>query len=754
MKYKIVVFSVFLVFFILLGFFTHQGMMLYRYKQIKQEVFAYQEAEKTSYSEALEHYQKANNLLSYYFKSFPTSVLLRSIDKQKELLGGIDLEKYYKIEPILSSYSKAEKDLLACSWLLAKSLDEYDETYGYEGRIIQDQMKLEVDMDNMYCTLSPVDLVKSNIAYQLAKTGHFDLAQQTIMQFTKESSLVRLSLLSKFAQKSNNKEIAKNILDSAFQLIQKSDFSPADVADGLYFISQEYKNMGLTKEMIDTLKKLTQRFDNLKDSLSNYLLSNELLKLIDDSMQLKQNETAITLIKSYTMQYQHYSDIFAYHEEEIPNVAKVIIYLETLKQADLLNEVMQYYKGYVSETMLYISLASLYYKNQPAKAIEFLQKAKKMIGDFSDSATRIQYNLQLAEMYYENKMDNELISVIRDILSYLSDNELKNKEKWTNSNVFINVINTLLMLKKPDEAYQAFVKMPNYPYPNYNKDQGLYKIASYYLKQGNIEKTIQLTDKMVDDGIRHPNYRSNTYYDIAKKYFEKKDLDRAIFYINHANPGYESKFYLESAEEAIKTNQISKAKEYFQKFFKEFDNGGYRIPFYTDDEICGKIAGIITQIEDETLIKKVLNDRRLDYEQFMYALDKNSLIYAMASEYSKQNKEEEFKKYYQEITDIYQKKRILLEVFTPPSTEKMMSFSYQEAIKTDNKAVLSLYLSNQAKQLIEKKEYEKVLAMVEKIDLNVDKATVLTLLVIHWEKPNLSGANAVTMHRIVAACSN
>ena len=94
-----------------------------------------------------------------------------------------------------------------------------------------------------------------------------------------------------------------------------------------------------------------------------------------------------------------------------------------------------------------------------------------------------------------------------------------------------------------------------------------------------------------------------------------------------------------------------------------------------------------------------------------------------------------------------------MEASAPEVPENIRNIAFEEAKKINSKAVLSLYYTNQAKQLIEKKEYAKALAMVEKIDLYYDKATIMTLLTIHWEKPDLSGENGKILHRIVQSCN-
>ena len=214
--------------------------------------------------------------------------------------------------------------------------------------------------------------------------------------------------------------------------------------------------------------------------------------------------------------------------------------------------------------------------------------------------------------------------------------------------------------------------------------------------------------------------------------------------------------YLLVAEETLKTNQISKAKEHFLRFFEMFNFMGYEIYQFTQDQIYSKMALILTIIDDDTLISVVLNDHKNEHKKFSYydsTLDINSFLYSLASEYIKQNKADKFFKYYKQITEESQTKQLLVEACSQQTSEKISSFVYDEAMKMKNKSIISLYYANQAKKLIMKKEYEKALQLVEKMDLYYDKATIFTLLAIHWEKPNLGGATAPIIHRIIESCN-
>ena len=72
-------------------------------------------------------------------------------------------------------------------------------------------------------------------------------------------------------------------------------------------------------------------------------------------------------------------------------------------------------------------------------------------------------------------------------------------------------------------------------------------------------------------------------------------------------------------------------------------------------------------------------------------------------------------------------------------------------MESSNTIVISYYYTNQATRLIEKKEFEKALALVEKIDLMYDKVQVLALLSIYWEQPDLTGYNKEILLRILAS---
>lgn len=142
MKYRILWISVFLIGCIAFGFLANHELIQYRYHQIDQEVLAYQKAEKISYTEALEHYKKAKNVLNNFLKRFPLSTESKSFKDNKTLLGGIKLNEFQNLEPNLINKAKAEKDLFDCSYLLAKNIetDTSGEIYFFSRRDIKDQM--------------------------------------------------------------------------------------------------------------------------------------------------------------------------------------------------------------------------------------------------------------------------------------------------------------------------------------------------------------------------------------------------------------------------------------------------------------------------------------------------------------------------------------------------------------------------------------------------------------------------------------
>jgi len=99
MKYQIIWISVFLIGCISFGFLANRELMLYRYHQINQDVLAYKEAEKTSYTEALGHYKKAKYALNNFLKRFPTSKEAKFIKDNNALLGRIKLDEFQNLEP-------------------------------------------------------------------------------------------------------------------------------------------------------------------------------------------------------------------------------------------------------------------------------------------------------------------------------------------------------------------------------------------------------------------------------------------------------------------------------------------------------------------------------------------------------------------------------------------------------------------------------------------------------------------------------
>lgn len=271
MKYKVIWISVFLIGCISFGFFANHELMLYRYHQIGQEIQAYKEAEKTSYTEALGHYQKAKNELNSFLKRFPSSIESKWLKGNIPVLGERNHENLPKFEPILTEKSEAEISLLGCSWLVAKKIEPIlYKTYDDNGLFIKDQMIIDTlgyDPSDEYSDsnlheinpkLNPQDLVLSNIANDLANVGKYEEAKQTILKFDNEPErqFSRIGLLAYKAIKVNKKEIALNLLNFAMSLFKSSNFEILNIEDGLELMAEGYRLLGQNNLFLKQSNKL------------------------------------------------------------------------------------------------------------------------------------------------------------------------------------------------------------------------------------------------------------------------------------------------------------------------------------------------------------------------------------------------------------------------------------------------------------------------------------------------------------------
>lgn len=332
-------------------------------------------------------------------------------------------------------------------------------------------------------------------------------------------------------------------------------------------------------------------------------------------------------------------------------------------------------------------------------------------------------------------MKKEALVEIQEMLKNLANNNPEIEKLYIKPPFFTDVIETLLDFKLVDQALSVAYKIP---YPE-DKASGLFSVAAHFINTDQIDVALKLAND-IHGGWRWDS-NSSLYKCIAKKYLEKKDLDKALFYIGKANTTDQAFFFLDLVENAIKSNQITTAKGYLNKAFELYKVSNWDI--MTQDSLSFSITELSAKLGDEKKLNYALNDG--------HGLNDSKLSF-LENIFIEKNNPEKFLYYLLQIPEGQQKNLVLLKAISPDSPKKIRDLAYQEAIKTDNKAVISHYYTNQAKQLIEKKEYEKALQLVEKMDLFYDKATILTLLAIHWEKPNLCGANGQIIHRIIASC--
>ncbi len=311
MKYRIAWISVFLVFFILLGFFVHQGMMKYRYRQINQEFLIYRDAEKSSYTQQLKQYQKVKRLLSNYLKWYPSKDKSLVIEESKTLFSNLRLEDFKKIEPIIMMNAKAEKDLFTCAWLVAKN--KYPKNYLEDIRRdegIKDQMMIEIygydserqdknKVNFSFLSSGVSQTVKySNMAMMLANAGRYKEAQEMMMLLEQDNmeKLIRISLLAQHAIKNNHKNDAKSLLDYDVEFSNSLSLGYSGKGlDGLFLIAEGYRLLGQTKEYCQTLERLSQCIEEEEEYNQEYSIL--VFPMVDGLVELGNKDLAIKALK-------------------------------------------------------------------------------------------------------------------------------------------------------------------------------------------------------------------------------------------------------------------------------------------------------------------------------------------------------------------------------------------------------------------------------------------------------------------------
>lgn len=326
--------------------------------------------------------------------------------------------------------------------------------------------------------------------------------------------------------------------------------------------------------------------------------------------------------------------------------------------------------------------------------------------------------------------NKELQTVVNYLLkgSHISDSEYSDPNLELKNFLYEDVIDKLLENNLVKQAREIADSV------KYHDDHValLYRIASYYIKKDQISQAVDIA-KHIQGGYRWDS-RSAVYYAIAKHFINRNEMDKALYYIEQANDSDKMDFFLELTERAIQGKQIQKAKEYLYKSYQYFDHH-YDIQDHYRQE--SKLIRLCGELGDE----KILQDEALGYKEERYS--------AIAEYFIQQNNAEKFSYYLSLMDQGDSKDRLLLFACSLDISEAIQQVALKEAVKSGNTMVISNYYTNQASRFIEKKEFEKALAFVEKIDLIYDKVQVLALLSIHWEQPDLTSNNKEILRRIL-----
>jgi hypothetical protein len=749
MKYKIIWISLVVVVCIVSGLFANQKLMEYRYKQINREFLIYREAEKSSYTQQLKKYQNVKRLLTNYLKRYPSKDQSIAIEESKLLSTNLRLEDFLKIEPILTMNAKAESDLFTCAWLVAKN--KYPKNYLEDIRRdegIKDQMLIEIlgyDSENpdknkinfSFLGRGYPQLFKySNMAMMLAKAGRYKEAQEILMILEQANfeRLIRISLLAQHAIKNNYKNDAKELLDFLVEFSKDLSLGySSEGLDGLFLIADGYRQLGQTKEYYQSLERMFLCIEEEEEYNSEYSLL--VFPIVDGLLELGNKDLAIKALKiALTRMAIPVDDEPLRYFVDFKALTKIMIRLDGLNQSSLANQAFDYIKNKDDQARIYLALADQYFKNQPKKAIDSLQKAKELMQAIEPIEYKIETSLEILEAYHKNMLEIETLSEMDNLLELLTKSSQNDTVMNRRSDIYLDAVDTLLQFDKPIEA----ITFADQKILGEEKSMALFKVAEYYLKNNQIQQAENLT-KYIGWGHR-TNLNSNINEKIAWEYYENKNMNQALSKIGKIDKSSQSNFYVRLSNDAIETKNIALAKSYLYKAYELNKDNEY---FNSKESHTMEILNLSIQLEEEGLIEKILSSGKAW---------KDYLLTKLTTEYLKQNNTGKFWKYYNQLNEERIKNEVLFEASSPNTPEEIREFVYSEAVKSNNRAIISVYLYNQAIKLIEQKEYEKALQLVEKMDFDYDKATILTLLAIHWEKPNLGGDNAAIMHRIVAGC--
>lgn len=221
----------------------------------------------------------------------------------------------------------------------------------------------------------------SNIANTLATSGKYEQAKHVIMMFQDEPEyqILRISLLAQIMIKANKIKEAKAFLTDAITLSKNSNLNFEKQVYALYVIAETYRLLSQNDAYFQIVESIMSIMEKDLRNFGRY--DNLLLNISDTLIQLKNKELAIKALKLELAPYENKVDRNYRRSDEPEFFAQIIVKLNLLNQSDLTNEVTSFLEYNIDQTLLQVALAKQYFKSNPTKSIEYLQKAKRMIKD-------------------------------------------------------------------------------------------------------------------------------------------------------------------------------------------------------------------------------------------------------------------------------------------------------------------------------------------------------------------------------------
>lgn len=766
MKYKMVAISVCLIITLFTCYLIDDEIMMKRYQKLSLDILQSYEIEKISYQKAFGLYQSISIQLNHFLKRYPYKTLVKSLKKSESFIDGDTLQSFQKRIELLQTKANdlAEREsvssnLFASLLYLAKHLEaDIYETYSVRLQDIKDQLILDtlgIDLSKMYdmtnnnsYTESFINSIKlnyrnellSNIAYLFAQSGKYDEAKQMILLFSEESEnqAFRIVQLARMMIHEGKIEEAKNLLAYAETLTRKKSQNPHKIMNTRYAIAETYLLMGLNEQYYKMITEIIDSVDNIFENHSSASIGSftiDLMKVVDTLIQLKNEKLALKLVLA-VFQYFEQQAIQSSYAGDIGILSKLMFHLLALKREDLADKVPSFIQYDDDQAMLYVAVAECFIQKQLSLANDYILKAKNCIKESKWLEHHLRVSLKIHSLYEANGKHEEAAMELQTTVDYLSKGNHITYDKCLDPNLELkNYLYTDVMerLLRNDLVNQARLIADSVKYHDDHVEL-LYRIAVYYIKNGQIDQAVDIA-KQIQGGYRWDS-RSEVYYAIAKHFTDRNEMDKALYYIEQANDSNKMDFFLELTERAIQKQQIQKAKEYLYKSYQYFDHHYDIQDHYRQESELIRLCG---ELGDETILQN---------EDLGYKEGRRSSI----GEYFIQHiNTEKFSYYLSLMTQGDSKDRLLLSACSSNASEAIQQIALKEAVESSNTIVISYYYTNQATRLIEKKEFEKALALVEKIDLMYDKVQVLALLSIYWEQPDLTGYNKEILLRILAS---